>query len=290
MSFLKKLFPRGAESKKAEEAAPSPAKLLADQISERLFSHTARPALILSLEERSAGLFESKIGGAFYVPEGQAAPVDRHDQPMYLLAQLNFSEFPALEDFPERGLLQFFLTGSGDMYGADFDDPTSQNDWCIRYLPEIPEERNVSETCIFHPEWTADTCLPLLGEDAFSLKASSRTQSITLCDYRVSDTLRRTCADLLPEDFRDVYDLDEQVSSELLKKQELYSGQIGGYPDFTQYDPREEMEDAPDILLFQLESGEDIQWGDSGVCNFFIRSEDLKNKDFSRVWYNWDGC
>lgn len=290
MSFLKNLFLKGAESKRTEKTVPSPAKLLADQIAERLFTHTAKPVLTFSLEEGSAGLFESKVGGAFYVPEGEEAPTDGRGRPMYLLAQLNFSALPALEDFPERGLLQFFLTGSGDLYGADFDDPTAQKDWCVRYLPEIPEERNVNETCISRPEWTPDTTLPLICENTYSLKAAAGTQAITLCDYRISDALRRTCVDLLPEDFRDIYDLDDRLSAELLKNQELYGAQIGGYPDFTQYDPREEVEDAPDVLLFQLESGGDILWGDSGVGNFFIRSEDLKNKDFSRVWYNWDGC
>ena len=36
------------------------------------------------------------------------------------------------------------------------------------------------------------------------------------------------------------------------------------------------------------EQGKDIMWGDVGVANFFIRPEDLKNKDFSKVLYNWD--
>ena len=62
--------------------------------------------------------------------------------------------------------------------------------------------------------------------------------------------------------------------------------QIGGYPFFTQYDPRQE--DNNEVLLFQLDSQDHILWGDSGVGNFFISKEDLKNKDFSHVRYNWD--
>ena len=31
-----------------------------------------------------------------------------------------------------------------------------------------------------------------------------------------------------------------------------------------------------------------IMWGDSGVCNFFINKDKLKNLDFSDVLYNWD--
>ena len=29
-------------------------------------------------------------------------------------------------------------------------------------------------------------------------------------------------------------------------------------------------------------------WGDAGVANFFISEQDLKNKDFTNVVYNWD--
>jgi uncharacterized protein YwqG len=45
-------------------------------------------------------------------------------------------------------------------------------------------------------------------------------------------------------------------------------------------------------LLFQMDTDDEvgIMWGDSGVANFFIIEEDLKNKDFSRVLYNWDCC
>jgi uncharacterized protein YwqG len=34
----------------------------------------------------------------------------------------------------------------------------------------------------------------------------------------------------------------------------------------------------------------EIMWGDSGVGNFFIHPEDLKKRDFSKVFYNWDCC
>ena len=72
---------------------------------------------------------------------------------------------------------------------------------------------------------------------------------------------------------------------------------IGGYPYFTQTDPRwsEELEKY-DYLLFQLDTDDDddgnerVMWGDSGIGNFFIRTQDLKNCNFSDVLYNWDCC
>ena len=75
--------------------------------------------------------------------------------------------------------------------------------------------------------------------------------------------------------------------------------QLGGYPYFTQTDPRwgGAYPDL-DVLLFQLDSqlaenrGEPdlVLWGDCGVGNFFISREALKKRDFSRVGYHWDCC
>lgn len=31
-------------------------------------------------------------------------------------------------------------------------------------------------------------------------------------------------------------------------------------------------------------------WGDFGVANFFISKDDLKNKNFTKILYNWDYC
>ena len=73
--------------------------------------------------------------------------------------------------------------------------------------------------------------------------------------------------------------------------------QLGGYPYFTQNDPREENPEYKDFdtLLFQLDSDfsgkkDLVLWGDSGIANFFINREALKRRDFSQVLYNWDCC
>ena len=70
---------------------------------------------------------------------------------------------------------------------------------------------------------------------------------------------------------------------------------IGGYPIFSQDDPRlnESLSDC-DILLFELDSvydkenDIDIMWGDMGTGSFFITRDKLKALDFSRVLYNYD--
>lgn len=65
--------------------------------------------------------------------------------------------------------------------------------------------------------------------------------------------------------------------------------QLGGYPYFTQADPRERDEGPERVLLFQLDSdGDGVTVGDSGVMGFFIPAEDLARGDLHRVGMSWD--
>jgi len=72
---------------------------------------------------------------------------------------------------------------------------------------------------------------------------------------------------------------------------------IFGTPAFCQGDPREylpaEQMNFYDTLLLQIDSdynGGDpiVIWGDSGVGNFFINADDLKNCQFDNVLFYWD--
>jgi uncharacterized protein YwqG len=44
----------------------------------------------------------SKFLGVPFIPEGMEYPTDKNSDPLVLIAQINFSELPALEGFPER--------------------------------------------------------------------------------------------------------------------------------------------------------------------------------------------
>jgi uncharacterized protein YwqG len=71
-----------------------------------------------------------------------------------------------------------------------------------------------------------------------------------------------------------------------------YFARMGGYSRVEQRDRRLEFPDEEWILLFSLDSdGEGnyfVGWGGSGVGNFYIRSEDLARRDFTKVMYYWD--
>lgn len=287
MSFLNK-----EKNKKNDASNPVSNEELAQKIYDRLKEHSELPVIKFTLKKEKAGILESKIGGAFYVPTGLEAPKDeKTGKELFLLAQLNFSELPKIEDFPENGLLQFFIAGDDDdyTYGCDFDNFGNQASWRIRYIENLPEQADIKEENIFEPEWDDDTAMPFDADTEYSLIGEKTTQPVSEGDYRFDDFWAKYCADLATS----FAALDTKVRDILYDKLSPFDSQMGGYPYFTQYDPRygySPEEDIPEILLFQLDSVEDIMWGDSGIANFFIRKKDLQNKDFSKVWYNWDCC
>lgn len=259
----------------------------AEKMYQCLKKATQTPMVYFTLEQKKTKIFDSKIGGEYYVPDGQP-PVDEiSGMPLHLLAQINFGELKAQAPFPEKGLLQIFITGDDDLYGADFEHPATQERWAVRYYEEIP--KTAAPENIFTPVSGAETLLPFSAE--YKLKPHKAKQVMTMNDYRFDKTFAEVCSKYLKVTEHSVYDIDEELRNRLADKIQTYSCQTGGYPTFTQADPRENMEEErPLILLFQLDSAEDIMWGDSGVGNFFICEEDLLNRDFSNVLYNWDCC
>jgi len=83
--------------------------------------------------------------------------------------------------------------------------------------------------------------------------------------------------------------IEDELREELYDNFQSTGHKIGGYAYFTQEDPRLYKDQFKDyILLLQIDSIDEIMWGDCGVANFFIHPDDLARKDFSKVMYNWD--
>jgi uncharacterized protein YwqG len=155
-----------------------------------------------------------------------------------------------------------------------FDDQTKQENFSVIYFPDIIEDESQLITDFSFVK--KQDYLPL--EDASALSFQLKSAPLSVGDFQFNK--------IFLDDNEDIYEeYDELFPAEGHK--------IGGYPYFTQSDPREYKEDYNDyILLFQMDTDDEngIMWGDSGVANFFILPDDLKNKDFSNVLYNWDCC
>lgn len=105
-----------------------------------ILEESVKPYIKVSGTQAETTLFESKFGGYPYVPINQEHPKDSNGQPMMLLAQLNFEEMPYIEPMPQNGLLQFFVSADDELFGIDFDHPTSQKDFRIIYHSTITED------------------------------------------------------------------------------------------------------------------------------------------------------
>lgn len=228
------------------------------------------------------GLWQSKFGGLPYSPLDQPYPVDDKGNPLVLLAQFNFAELPTLENFPDQGILQFYTAADDDLYGADFDQPFKQDSFRVLYFEEVMHDESQLRTDFGFLPRIPDRLTPITGQ--YALHAVLKQAPVSLSDFSFSRWMQREpYSGDETDQFYEIYD-DHFGST---------GHKLGGYPFFTQADPRG-YDDTIEyyILLFQIDSdysgAVDIMWGDVGVANFFIRLEDLKNRNFSNVLYNWD--
>lgn len=275
----------------------------ARRIKEELVERTMIPCAKITLSTEECDIFDSKVGGLPYFPEGAQAPTNPKGKPLYLLAQINCEDIEELPDFPHEGMLQFFISDN-DLYGCPLSVPSPQENWRVVYYPEIDEDTDPTRAAEVFDDTDNMELSPFSGEYKMSFERAD--EGISIYDYRFEEMFVERWNEAYPDDeIDDVMDLDDEIY-EFLWEGTTYSDddeedeeeknstehKMGGYPFFTQSDPREDEENAYDTLLFQLDSdsteGIDVLWGDLGVGNFFINSEALKNLDFSDVLYNWD--
>lgn len=215
-----------------------------------------RPTIVL---EQARNLpdspIASKIGGTPYLPASVEYP-HNSGGPMQFIAQFNFGELPSLPGFPSTGMLQLFV-GTDDILGLEDADGS-----LVRYLPELGEP-SVGAA----PVWDRDAG----GYDG------------PLDDPSVAIPLVGRL-EVLPISKSDFH--YEQLASPRPPADDGTGHKLGGYPFFTQYDPRGPGDRR--ILLAQIDTDEGLMWGDVGVANWFIDPDELARLDFSNVLYNWD--
>ena len=226
----------------------------------------------------------SKFGGNPYLPQGTDYPTDVEGQPLFLLAQINCSDLPPLdgtplEYFPSRGILQFYIADD-DLYGLDPEQPDTPDYFRVVYHAEV-DRKNCVKDFSFLPYFDD---MPL--DDIYALSFELAEAPVSLQDVRFDRTFEES-----PYVFFDQFGSDAvEVKGAYARLSQAVGHKMGGYAHFTQEDPRFEQKEYENaVLLLQIDSDDDrVNWGDRGVANFFILPEDLKNRDFSRVLYNWD--
>ena len=275
---------------------------------------TAQKTYALKINlNRVPSVFDSKVGGLPYWDLNVPIPRTSDGKKMALLAQLNMADYPDNDLLPKEGMLQFFI-GASDVYGLNFDDQTLQEGFRVVFHEEI--DRSFSSESIkgefILPHDSNDDDLPIASE--YALDVEQKVAYMFHDDYRFDGVIKSVAqsiglrnrpeyANLTDKEFyRILWDSLEPIFEENEESYEfvMSGSRVLGYPFFTQSDSREVQGkySGYDILLLQLDSEDRklsddsydwmVMWGDCGVGNFFIRKEDLLNKDFSHVLYNWD--
>lgn len=245
---------------------------------------TIQPYVEIAIEnDNQPSWWQSKFGSLPYLPKGYNYPKTPNDEYLYLLAQINFAEVPLLSGFPNKGILQFYIAND-DLYGCDFNNQTLQTGFKVLYFPE--PDLNI-DNIITDFDFLGDGSLYLPIHGCCSLKFTKKYAPITNNDYKLIKHLGK--------DFDNLLLYDNKINEEYSNLSAAVGHKIGGYPNFTQSDPREHLarQGAEQyILLFQMDSDAngviDIMWGDVGIANFFIKESALSQLDFSDVLYNWD--
>jgi len=217
-------------------------------------------------------LTHSKLGGFPYLPYSLSYPIDDQGVPLLFIAQINFAEVPPLPDFPQQGILQFFISS---IYAQDC---------TVRYLTDLEEEAIDEANLKWLMEMNASDRLadnPIKRPSKLQFELDWAPPSMT--DFRCDRLLAKHPAWQHDNSLDRVY--RDWIESSRCHK-------LGGYGHYVQGDPRDQPWTDPAFpefeLLLQLNSDQEnfgLMWGDLQEVCFFIRPPDLRNLDFSSVRY-----
>ena len=243
------------------------------------FANLVKETIQISLDKTAPKhSWSSKVGGFPHWLLGTEYPKGSDGEWLNFVAQINFTEIPELDGFPRVGLVQFFV-GSNDLYGLDFDNPTTQSNFKVIYKDDI--ETDTTKLVTDFSFVNAPKYSPFSSPTSYSLAATKTKERISTTDFRFEAAVMEGIFSEIDEDTK--YDMVDTIAEKSISN----GHKMGGYPHFTQEDPRA---DSHEILLLQIGTDHPfgIMWGDSSISNYFISADDLANADFSNVLYNWD--
>ena len=247
-------------------------------------------------------LNKSKIGGKPYLPKDFVWPYYQ-ELPLSFLAQINLEEVKSLDKdnlLPDKGMLYFFYELETEEWGYEL-----KNKGCAKVF--YYEDISNFELIDFPEDMEDYNIVP-----EFKVNFKSNISYPAYEDFDIIHNGGKEVADNY-EDFQDAYfdiynkhmeSLDSytkllgypDVIQSSMEEQcaAITKGFIGGIDSPKKY--KEEVKKAAEnwILLFQMDTIEtddyELMFGDSGHIYFWIKKEDLKNKNFDNVWLILQSC
>lgn len=262
-------------------------KPILDQIFNEFFELTKKPTIEFTLGyEQSSdtdpnGRYKSKLGGVPYWPESLK---DKYPSNAVLYAQINFAELPHLDGYPSKGILQFFTDG------WIWDGPSNKYSTQYTFYHEnidttTPQMEIKDTTCNMSDDEAPFTGVFYFDSSKLTMMCMQEDDDRPGCDF--NEIMNPLIKKYLGLDVKYLFYLPTKHYRYLSEKIYNYGwgNRIGGYPNFTQADASDE---TYNTLLFQVDSGGEIMWGDCGISNIFINNIALSKNDFSNLYYTWD--
>lgn len=209
--------------------------------------------------------YTSKFGGLAYLPMYLEYPKGKSGAPMFLLAQINFEEMPKLDLFPTEGILQIFM------------DINEYEDFHVRYIPKKEKFDDPQNLDFLRGRAQSKYYFPV----EIPHKIKGYFKKVPLPEF--SESFNKVFEKYMPTE-EDGYQFSDLYLDVI---QEYPEHHIGGEPRFCQDGPGYKKMGDYEVLL-HMGCTDYICYGDSGVMVFFIKKEDLKNKDFSKVEFYYD--
>lgn len=223
----------------------------------------------------------SKYLGYPFIPLTMEYPKDHNGNVFIPTIQINFAEVPKSDLFPEKGILQVFLSQEFNF---------KQEDCFLQYIAE----EQLELPCLtdfsflkdeFYSKNPFKSICQLNFEKSVSWASATDSQYRFQCDEFDGVSVEQYMWDLMDEDedaYEEFYDFFDGESR---------GSRLGGYGYFLHGDIRNIKNHIKnDILLLQIDgSDESIYNGEQDVyLHLFISEKDLKNRDFSRVYIDWE--
>lgn len=272
------------------------------EIVEQIKEKTKRPAYALTLRKGVVpDLFDSKFGGIPYWNPKMVYPLDKTGQKMTLIAQINFDRATVDERLPQQGMLQFFIAlddDDGYLFGYDSEVPDRQEMFRVVYHDTVDYNVTKEQVLGLRIPVCTDPALreysPVWYEIGFDVVPHEVYMPPD--DRYFMERLQETEIAVIGKDVREQYFFNKEEKDYFYRTLSYYGSHMLGYPLCLLFTPKKiinKIENYNTVLL-QIhseikENAERILWSDGGVIQFFINSEALAKRDFSKVLYYW-GC
>ena len=286
----------GLKKKAEKKNTPDLDKIL-DTIRKNEISLTTRKA------KKGGSVYRSKFGGKPAVPAGFEWPrfdAENYDgetanRPLSFLCQINLEEISAYDKenlLPGTGLLLFFYEQESMRWGFDPEDAGCSR---VFYFEDISQLAEADLPDDMKDEYKVkEYDLSFSAKDSYPSFEELDCHSDVDCDWDDYDEAVEKKGYALESERHKLLGYADLVQGEMLTECEritrgLYCGDHKSYVD-TPEDVKEDISGAATdwVLLFQMasiqEDDYELMFGDLGNLYFYIRKQDLKERNFDKVW------